>query len=290
MSSPVQKTRIALALACISIIAFIAWKLPATPADKAEATATAAAEAPPAGAPLQRDAPATPVAATTCGAGPCDHPEHSQTVAIQAPRKMDLPADFLERITTGDKVALQLPDGRKISCEEPRIERDEKGVVMVQGTFTEPAKGSFFFRRQDFPGVAGKMVGHVIFDGQETAWKVLPEGKNGDPILKEVPIGEVVCVKFMPTPEDPQEMPQDHPSTRADAGIPGGHPAPEPARRAGGDLSRFRRLEGPVRQLVLQGRCRALGFQQLDHPRHLDPRGGGFPALQHQRHHRCQGA
>ena len=46
MSSPVQKTRIALALACISIIAFIAWKLPTTPADKAEATATAAAEAP----------------------------------------------------------------------------------------------------------------------------------------------------------------------------------------------------------------------------------------------------
>ena len=213
MASPVQKTRIALALACISIIAIIVWKFAAPPADKAEATATAATEAPAAGIRLQRDAPATPIETTTCEAGPCDHPEHAQTAAIQAPRKMDLPAGFLERITTGDKVALELPDGRKIACEEPRIERDDEGVVMISGTFSEPAKGEFFFRRQDFPGVAGKMVGHVIFDGEKTAWKVLPEGKNGDPVLKEVPIDEVVCVKFMPTPDQPEEMPQDHTSS-----------------------------------------------------------------------------
>ena len=53
---------------------------------------------------------------------------------------MDLPADFLERITTGDKVALQLPDGRKIACEEPRVERDEKGVVMVREPLPSPPK------------------------------------------------------------------------------------------------------------------------------------------------------
>lgn len=136
-------------------------------------------------------------------------------MAIQAPRKLDLPLDFPTRISIDDKVAFTLPDGQKIACDEPLIERDEKGVVMVQGTFTEPAKGSFFFRRQDFEGIAGKMVGHVIFDDEKIAWKVLPEGKGGDPILKEVTIDEVICVKFMPTPENPQEMPQDHPSTVA---------------------------------------------------------------------------
>ena len=215
MSFPVRKTLIALSLVGILIIAFIGWKFAATPADKAVATAPASPEAPPADARPVTDAPLTPVAVTTCEAGPCDDPEHAAQRTVESTRKMDLPTDFLERIIKGAYVALELPDGRKIACEEPRVERDKKGVVMVQGTFTEPAKGEFFFRRQDFPGVAGKMVGHVIFDDQETAWKVLPEGKNGDPILKEVPIGEVVCVKFMPTPDKPEEMPQDHPSTVA---------------------------------------------------------------------------
>ena len=164
------------------------------------------------------DAPAHPdwhSDAPACSGGTCNHPEHAQHVAIQAPRKLDLPLDFPTRIALGNKVAFELPDGRKITCEEPRIERDEMGVVMVQGTFTEPAKGSFFFRRQDFEGVAGKIVGHVTFDGEETAWKVLPEGPNGDPVLKEVSIHEVVCVNYSPVPDDPQEMPQDHPSSVA---------------------------------------------------------------------------
>ena len=126
------------------------------------------------------------------------------------PRRIDLPEDFLARIVKGSAVAFDLPDGRKIACEAQQLETDAKGVVQVSGTFEQPSPGSFFFRRQDFEGTAGKLVGHVIFDGQETAWKVLPEGNNGDPVLKEVPIGEVVCVKFMPQPTGAEEMPQDH--------------------------------------------------------------------------------
>jgi autotransporter-associated beta strand protein len=211
---------VTLALICISIIAVIVWKFSSAPAIKAVATATtpAVTETPPADARPEHAAAATPLAANSCEAGTCGHTDHAQTIAIQPPRKVDLPLDFLQRITTGNKVAFDLPDGRKIACDEPRIEHDEKGIAMVSGTFTEPAPGSFFFRRQDFESVAGKMVGNVVFDGEKAAWKVLPEGPNGDPVLKEVPIDEVVCVNYSPVPEkpeNPQEMPQDHPSTVA---------------------------------------------------------------------------
>jgi len=127
------------------------------------------------------------------------------------PRQVALAPDFLDRSVQGDAVGFDLPDGRRIDCKDARVEKDDKGVVSLTGEFTQPVPGTFFFRRQDFPGVAGKMVGNVIFKGEQSAWKVLPEGQNGDPVLKEVPIGEVICVDYTP----PQEMPQDHPSTVA---------------------------------------------------------------------------
>ena len=151
----------------------------------------------------------------------CQHGEKCVAPApIAQPRLKALPPGYLDSILRDGKAIFDLPDGRRITCDEVRSEADEKGVVFVSGSFTDPKPGSFFFRRQDFPGVAGKMVGHVIFDGEETAWKVVPEGPNGDPVLKEVSIHEVVCVNYSPIPEgeatgDPQEMPQDHPSTVA---------------------------------------------------------------------------
>ena len=125
------------------------------------------------------------------------------------PRKVDLPAGFLDRIVSGNKVEFELPDGRRVVCPEARVERDAKGVLRVSGTIAKPEPGSFFFQRQDFAGVAGKMVWHVLFKGGETAWKVLPEGPGGDPVLKEVSPDAVVCMN-LPAPE---EMPQDHPGS-----------------------------------------------------------------------------
>lgn len=203
--------RLLAGLACFLALAVLWWR--AQPAKTTAEVRPPASQSPAAGPSSQPSSPLAPAgeAPAACTGGTCNHAEHTQTVAIQEPRKVDLPLDFLDRIVKGDAVAFELPDGRKVECEAPRIEKDEKGVVSVTGKFTQPVTGTFFFRRQEFPGVAGKMVGNVIFEGEKTAWKVLPEGKNGDPVLKEVPIGEVICVGYAP----PQEMPQDHPSTVA---------------------------------------------------------------------------
>jgi autotransporter-associated beta strand protein len=202
--------RLLTGLACILALAVLWWR--AQPS-KSTAEVRPPAGQPPTASPSNPPAPPLPVeeAPAACVGGTCNHAEHTRTVAIQEPRKLDLPLDFLDRIVRGDAVAFELPDGRKVECADARIEKDEKGLVSVTGQFTKPVPGTFFFRRQDFPGVAGKMVGNVIFEGEQTAWKVLPEGRNGDPILKEVPIGEVICVGYAP----PMEMPQDHPSTVA---------------------------------------------------------------------------
>lgn len=126
---------------------------------------------------------------------------------------MELGDGFLERISQGGGALLELPDGLRIDATKARVERDEKGVLRIYGNFTSPEPGRLFFQRQDFEGVAGRMVGHVLFDREDApAWKVLPEGEGGAPVLKQVPVDEVVCMG-MP----PQEMPQDHPGS---AGVP----------------------------------------------------------------------
>jgi len=151
-----------------------------------------------------------------CADGTCGHDHGVAPVfADREPQSRVLPDRFLEDITRDETVRIPLPDGTMVRCDDARVERDGKGVLSLQGTFTAPVPGNFFFRRQDFEGVAGKMVGHVIFEGAEMAWKVLPEGPDGGPVLKEVSIHEVVCVNYSPVPEDPREMPQDHPSTVA---------------------------------------------------------------------------
>ena len=126
---------------------------------------------------------------------------------LLTPRQSELAEDFLERIASGSVVEFALPDGRSLRCADAAVERNAKGVVSVWGRMTEPAAGLFYFQRQDFEGVAGRFSGHVLFDKQKTAWKVLPEGKDGETVLKEVPTDEVVCMAYNP---DAEMMPQDH--------------------------------------------------------------------------------
>jgi autotransporter-associated beta strand protein len=122
---------------------------------------------------------------------------------------MELADGFLERISQGGGDLLELPDGLRIDATKARVERDAKGVVRIYGNFTSPEPGRLFFQRQDFEGVAGRMVGHVLFDREDApAWKVLPEGEGGAPVLKQVPVDEVLCMGL-----PPQNMPQDHPGS-----------------------------------------------------------------------------
>lgn len=163
--------------------------------------------------------PVTKAAVRQDPASHCAHPGHAAHGPDEPcgehlpgpanPRKAELTAGFLDRIVKDSKVEFTLPDGRNLVSEGARIERDAKGVLRISGKISAPELGSFFFQRQDFPGVAGELVGHVLFDGMDIAWKVVPEGVGGAPVLKEVPAGGVVCLK-LPLPE---EMPQDHPDS-----------------------------------------------------------------------------
>ena len=136
---------------------------------------------------------------------PCEGHAHD----VENPTQADLPDGFLDQIVTGSTVGFVLPDGRKLVCDAPRIDRDAKGVLRISGKISVPQPGSIFLQRQDFVGVAGAMVGHVLFEGSDKAWKVVPEGDAGAPVLKEVSAHAVVCLN-LPRPE---EMPQDHPSS-----------------------------------------------------------------------------
>lgn len=152
-------------------------------------------------------------------ASPCNHPDHAPHGPDEPcgghppgpanPRKAVLTADFLDRIVKDTKVEFALPDGRNLVSDGARIERDAKGVLRISGKVSAPQPGSLFLQRQDFPGVAGAMVGHVLFEDGETAWKVVPEGAGGAPVLKEVSPDAVVCMN-LPSAE---EMPQDHPGS-----------------------------------------------------------------------------
>ena len=149
----------------------------------------------------------------------CGHPGHAPhgpgepcTVHPPGPanpRKFVLTAGFLDRIVKDSKVEFALPDGRNLVSEGSRIERDARGVLRIWGKISAPEPGSLFLQRQDIPGVAGEMVGHVLFENSDTAWKVVPEGLGGAPVLKEVSPDAVVCMN-LPIPE---EMPQDHPDS-----------------------------------------------------------------------------
>ena len=189
-------------LAVLAIFAWMAFVKPAVPPAAIPSNRHPSAEATPA-------EPRIPGPGITSGDRPSPVPPAEDE--LRKPRRIALPPDFLDGLVRGSAVIIGLPDGREVNCEAPRIEADEKGVVSLTGEFSKPVPGTFFFRRQDFPGVAGKLVGNVIFKGEPSAWKILPEGIDGDPVLKEVPIGEVICVDYSP----PLEMPQDHPSTVA---------------------------------------------------------------------------
>ena len=166
--------------------------------------------------------PAPPVTKAAVRPDPvsrCNHPHHAphgpnEPCTAHAPgpanpRKVVLTAGFLDRIVKDSKVGFALPDGRMVVSENARIERDGKGVLRIWGKISAPEPGSFFLQRQDFPGVAGEMVGHVLFENSDIAWKVVPEGPNGAPVLKEVSPDAVVCMNL----PQPEEMPQDHPDS-----------------------------------------------------------------------------
>ncbi len=116
--------------------------------------------------------------------------------------------------TQGQAITITLP-GAAAASGIVKMTRQENGkTVAVQGILTKPQAGTFFFQLQNMPGVAGDMVGAVIFDDGETAYSVVP-GANGQPELRETQADKVICQLYAPAVEDlepVQETPADHPA------------------------------------------------------------------------------
>ena len=159
----------------------------------------------------------------------------------QVGRALPLTPDFLDRLVdaTANRARFPLPDGRTATGSIQLMRKDGSGIVSVQGLLETPAAGSFFFQRQTAPGTAGAMVGNVRLDESSVAWRIDPAGPNGQPLLTEVSVGQVLCVgKPMPEsagdstpveaadlrprgtepPGTPQNAPQTHPTNMS---IPG---------------------------------------------------------------------
>jgi autotransporter-associated beta strand protein len=108
----------------------------------------------------------------------------------------DLPADFLDRIVSGDAVAFTLPDGSVAAGGIGMSQRDAHGLRFVQGRLSQPAPGFYFFQRQTVAGVAGPLVGHVRFDGKQEAWKIEPTGVLGVPRMLARTLDDILCVNY----------------------------------------------------------------------------------------------
>ncbi|MEO7319101.1 MAG: M12 family metallo-peptidase, partial [Chthoniobacteraceae bacterium] len=155
-------------------------------------------------------------------------PTTADAVAIggRAPAAMPLASDFLKKLidASGTRATFTLPDGRAAAGTVELVQRDADGVLLVQGRLSQPEAGFYFFQRQTVDGVAGAMVGNVRFDKSDTAFRVVPTGVNGTPMLVEHRLEQVVCLNLLPpdlartAAADPQEIPGVHP---IDIPIPG---------------------------------------------------------------------
>ena len=139
--------------------------------------------------------------------------------AVETFTDNELPLDFLDRIVAGNALAFTLPDGRKASGGIEMIQRDAHGIEWVQGRLTLPQPGSYFFRRQIIPGVAGPLVGNVRFDGKQDGWKIEPAGASGAPHMLARKLDEIICANYAAAPPaaaaaggEVANAPQTHPT------------------------------------------------------------------------------
>jgi hypothetical protein len=133
--------------------------------------------------------------------------------ARQVPnRSVALAPDFLNRMPADRSFRMELPDGREARGRVLTLRSDVEGVAMIEGRLSAPAPGRFFFLRQTVPGVAGSLVGHILFDEGDSAWKVEPSGPGGSPRLVETARDGVICANYgMPAAAAAEEAPSAHP-------------------------------------------------------------------------------
>jgi hypothetical protein len=150
-------------------------------------------------------------------------PEEAPRIARRQPQQqpahpaafpsIDLPPDFLDRPGKDHSFRVDLPDDREAKGTVVTLRRDADGVSMIEGRLSEPEAGRFFFLRQNIPGVAGSLVGHILFDRGDAGWKVEPVGPGGAPRLVETGRDGVICANYaMPAAAAAtEEAPAAHP-------------------------------------------------------------------------------
>ncbi|MCW5558715.1 MAG: hypothetical protein KIT22_12920, partial [Verrucomicrobiae bacterium] len=97
-------------------------------------------------------------------------------------------------------VQFELTAGEVAEGEVVRIEESSDHVMLVAGRLRSPEEGSFFFRRQSVPGIAGSHVGVVQLPGSGRAFRLEPTATDGSPELVARRLDEVVCVKYAMPP------------------------------------------------------------------------------------------
>ncbi|MEK7952072.1 cadherin domain-containing protein [Luteolibacter soli] len=129
-------------------------------------------------------------------------------------RSAKLSSDVLTRAVDGKRFHLELPDGREAIGDVSQVRRDVGGnVSLVEGVITAPQAGRYFFQHADFEGVAGELVGHILFEGSPWGWKVEPSGVGRAPLLVETHEDRILCVNYAVAPVgEVEEAPQAHPT------------------------------------------------------------------------------
>lgn len=121
------------------------------------------------------------------------------------PAPLLLGPDFLRTILdeSNERTTFALPGGETATGTVELLERDEKGVFLVQGRLDSPAPGFYFFQRQTEPGVLGSLFGQVRFDDRKIAYRVEPIGPDGAPMLVARRLDQVICVELPVPPSEP---------------------------------------------------------------------------------------
>jgi len=133
-------------------------------------------------------------------------------------RSAEIPPAVLDDAVDAEErcFRLILPDGNEAAGKISVLQRDSKiggGVSLVEGSLTGPRRGRFFFQRSPFEGVAGELIGHILFDDSPFGWKVEPLGAGGSPLLVETHEDRILCVNYAAPPAAAvEEAPQAHPT------------------------------------------------------------------------------
>ncbi|MEY3896824.1 MAG: hypothetical protein RLZZ214_2344, partial [Verrucomicrobiota bacterium] len=152
-------------------------------------------------------------------------PDNPQTRGIQrstptqppkAASGIPVTPEFVRKLTTGpERTSFTLPDGRTAEgVVERRQTTAEGSAVGVSGRLDAPGRGRFHFRMQPAGAPKSPVVGAVVLDAEEIAFRVLP-GAGGTMVLAAMPVDQVICRNFALPPQSadtPQEIPADHPT------------------------------------------------------------------------------